>query len=313
VTAAADARVRARVFTSLRCPYCRDAVRHGVESLSSLSCSACGATYPVIDGVPIMIDERQSGFRQRDALRPSRGSGLGRFLPEPSLNVAAGRNFERLARLAAEDARPAQVLVIGGRVEGKGFSRLASAPWIDLVETDVALGPRTQIACDAHFLPFADGSFDAVVLQAVLEHVLRPWDCVEEVHRVLRPAGYVYAETPFMQQVHASLDFTRFTLAGHRALWFRFDEIDAGIAVGPGSALAWAWEHFLGSIPGTPRGRRVARAVGRVSAFWFKYLDLVLARRPGAADAASCTYFLGRRREEGRSNRSMLPGRKGLS
>ncbi len=84
-----------------------------------------------------------------------------------------------------------------------------------------------------------DESFDGVICQAVLEHVLDPYRCVEEIHRVLRPNGLVYAETPFMQQVHGGThDFTRFTHLGHRRLFRKFAEVDSGVVCGPGMALA---------------------------------------------------------------------------
>ena len=70
---------------------------------------------------------------------------------------------------------------------------------------------------------------DAVICQAVLEHVLEPASAVSEIHRVLRRDGLVYAETPFMQQVHErAYDFSRFTQSGHRWLFRRFSEISAG-------------------------------------------------------------------------------------
>jgi len=57
--------------------------------------------------------------------------------------------------------------------------------------------------------------FDAVWIQAVLEHVLDPVRVVAEIHRVLRPGGLVYSEIPFMQEVHeGAYDFTRFRLSG---------------------------------------------------------------------------------------------------
>ena len=46
------------------------------------------------------------------------------------------------------------------------------------------LGPATTVA-EARFL--ADAGVDAVIAQAVLEHVLDPHRCVEEIHRVLKP------------------------------------------------------------------------------------------------------------------------------
>ena len=91
------------------------------------------------------------------------------------------------------------------------------------------------VICDAHDLPFKEKSFDAIICQAVLEHVADPYRCVEEMFRVLKPKKFIYVETPFMQQVHmAPYDFTRFTYLGHRRLFRRFKEIDSGIACGPG-------------------------------------------------------------------------------
>ena len=131
-------------------------------------------------------------------------------------------------------------------------------PDITFVETDVYFGGRVNVVADGHDLPFIDGMFDAVICQAVLEHVLDPYRCVDEIHRVLKPAGLVYAETPFMQQVHGGpYDFTRFSLLGHRRLFRNFEQELAGTACGPGMALAWAVWYFLRSLSaprgGTPR------------------------------------------------------------
>jgi len=41
-------------------------------------------------------------------------------------------------------------------------------------------------------LPYDDASFDAVLSMGVLEHVQRPEDSLDELHRVLRPGGRLY-------------------------------------------------------------------------------------------------------------------------
>jgi SAM-dependent methyltransferase len=49
-------------------------------------------------------------------------------------------------------------------------------------------------------LPFADSSFDAVVLKDLLEHVPDPVFTVTEARRVLRPGGLLFASSPDAQR-----------------------------------------------------------------------------------------------------------------
>lgn len=45
-------------------------------------------------------------------------------------------------------------------------------------------------------LPFQNDSFDVVVLNNVCEHLKRPAVIFQEIHRVLKPGGYVFFKTP---------------------------------------------------------------------------------------------------------------------
>ncbi|MEW6428527.1 MAG: methyltransferase domain-containing protein [Thermodesulfobacteriota bacterium] len=49
---------------------------------------------------------------------------------------------------------------------------------------------------DREKLPFADDSFDAVVLVHVIEHLRNPFLVRDEIARVLKPGGRFYVETP---------------------------------------------------------------------------------------------------------------------
>jgi SAM-dependent methyltransferase len=291
--------------------------------------------YPIVDGVPVLIAEDRSLFDielaaeppGREAGRPGVGARVRRAghallelllsaLPTRSRNVAAADNYRTLARLLRERSSPGTrplLLVVGGRIVGAGTEEILDRPDIDVVETDVALGPRTQLVCDAHDLPFAGGSFDAVVVQAVVGSVLDPDRVAAEIHRVLREDGLVYSEAPFIQQVtEGALDFHRFTHLGHRRLWRYFDEISSGAQCGPGMALLWSLQHFAQAFVG---GRRLTRAlVGRIvllGAFWLKYFDDFLVRLPGGIDGASGTFFLGRRRETALPDREIVRGFRG--
>lgn len=64
---------------------------------------------------------------------------------------------------------------------------------LDRAEGMVALGPRDfpLLVGDATNLPFADGSFDAVVMAFVLFHLPRPATGLTEARRVLGPGGRI--------------------------------------------------------------------------------------------------------------------------
>ena len=190
---------------------------------------------------------------------------------------------------------------------GQGMEPLVNNSKIELVESDVSFGTRTGIICDAHDIPFEDGSFDGVIVQAVLEHVVDPYRCCEEIHRVLNAQGLVYSETPFMQQVHGGrYDFTRFTYLGHRRLFRKFEEIDSGAICGPGSALAWSYMYFLLSFTTSKILRMIIKFFARLTSFYLKYFDYYLINQPAALDAASGYYFMGRKAERVLSDSDLI-------
>ncbi len=49
---------------------------------------------------------------------------------------------------------------------------------------------------DQSFLDFADASFDFVWCRHCLEHSIFPYFTLSEIHRVLKPQGYLYIELP---------------------------------------------------------------------------------------------------------------------
>lgn len=298
-----------------RCPVCGSALALADASVVCVN-ESCGTSFPIVDGAPILLNESNSVFSIDDIRDSGQAAELPlsalqravrRRLPSPTRNSVAARNYERFGRLLLEMRSSPRVLVVGGSTIGHGMEAILSTSTIEVVETDIAFGQRTQLVCDAHDLPFIDKSFDGVIIQAVLEHVVDPFRCVDEIHRVLKDDGLVYAETPFMQQVHLGpYDFTRFTHLGHRRLFRRFDEVDSGLVAGPGTVLSWSYEHFLLSFVRGRAPRGLVKAFSRLTGFWLKYLDTFVNGRPGALDAASGYYFMGRKSDHALPDRELI-------
>lgn len=304
----------------IACPKCYSSLELHVETCSCTN-EECHAQFPLKEGVPILVRGDNSVFDTESFMRkqetffrsvPKWREWISSHIPDVSLNVNAERNAHQLLSLLKQREGKARLLVVGGGVVGAGLGEVLEDPNIEVVETDVSWGPQTQLICDAHDLPFQDEVFDAVVVQAVLEHVVDPVRCVNEIYRVMKSDGVVYADTPFIQQVHGrQYDFTRFTRLGHRRLFRHFEEIDSGISCGPGVALAWSLRYFLLSFFSSERMRGIVSFGSRISFFWLKYFDYYLARKKQALDAASAFFFLGKKSPLILSDRELLSDYQG--
>jgi SAM-dependent methyltransferase len=292
------------VSSSLICPRCGSALighRGGFRCSSPPCTNGSGEEFPRIERWPVLVDfdssildysQLASAPRARTAAHRwalDRLPAVLRSLWKPP-NRVADRNARLLLSLLGE--RSPLALVIGGGTIGNGLDALYEGR-ARILAFDIYASPSTQFIADAHRIPLASGSVDAVVVPAVLEHVLDPARVVAEIHRVLRPGGLVYAETPFLQPVHAGpYDFTRFTSSGHRYLFRSFDEIAAGPVAGPGTQMLWSVDHLVRALFRSELAGKLARALF----FWLRWLDRLVPRE-FAMDDAAAYYFLGRRAE----------------
>ncbi|HET6942715.1 MAG TPA: class I SAM-dependent methyltransferase [Sphingomicrobium sp.] len=184
-------------------------------------------------------------------------------------------------------------MIIGGGSLSEGVRTLRDDADFHVVSFDIYASDQTDFVADAHAIPLKDGMVDGVWIQAVLEHVLTPRVVAEEIARVLRPGGLVYAETPFLQPVHEkAYDFTRFTESGHRWLFREFEMIDSGVVSGPGTTLFLHLRYFAGAVF---RNRRLG-TLAALPFFWLRFFDRIIPRTH-SSDMASGLYFLGRKSE----------------
>jgi len=146
-----------------------------------------------------------------------------------------------------------------------------------------------HVVADLSQLPFADGSIDGLISQAVLEHVPDPTAHVAEMLRVLRPGGRVLCFFPFMQAFHASPhDYSRRTIPGLKHLFGDFIDVETRVAGGPTSGLVWTLQEWL-AMAGSFGSERLYRML--VPVMWtlspLKYLDKFLIKHPAAHVIAS--------------------------
>jgi len=104
-----------------------------------------------------------------------------------------------------------QQAIAGARV-------LHLAPELHLEVLIDALGPARYVRGDLHptraghlridaeQLPFADGDFDLIICNHVLEHVASPQRALSEFHRCLVPAGVLIAQTPYSSRLKTTFE-----------------------------------------------------------------------------------------------------------
>ena len=170
----------------LCCPRCRSRLSLDRDPIvcANAQCLYAREGFPHVAGQPVLVDFERSIFdrgnysdgRGSVMQRDDTGNGLAvrlRRLLTGTNPVTPVKSREMVARLTAQHPAPT-LLVIGGGAIGSGAEALYAAPNIRTVGTDVYASPNTQVVADGHFLPFRDGVFDGVWIQAVLEHVLDP-------------------------------------------------------------------------------------------------------------------------------------------
>ena len=193
----------------LACPPCRAALSStGAGSASAgeggLHCAGCGATFPVIEGIPRLND----GATQRDprvaaeweAQRKSHAIYTDHQL---IVNRLEERVLPRLIDWLGDVPGPILDLGCGVGFFGRAWARRGKTG-VPLVGMDLQInllgeassGYIGRVEGDVHHLPMRDASYGAVVFANALHHVSDPVRALSEVRRILRPGGVVVAHDP---------------------------------------------------------------------------------------------------------------------
>lgn len=246
--------------------------------------------YPLHGGVPIVLKDA-AGIKaladanpamEREYYHPGLYQKLREFLYKDSCSRHYRGTFdEYIRRRGAGDL----VLQVGG-------GPLRNADHI----TNLNIGPypNVDIVGDAHDLPYHDACVDAIVHEAVLEHLRDPIGAVREMRRVLKPGAPVLSAIPFMQAYHGYPDhYQNYTISGHRHLYESngFKVLRAGVPNGPITALTalnarFAREYF------PPVLNILCCRLIQAAGFCLLPLDRLLERRDNAHILASTTFVL---------------------
>lgn len=166
-----------------------------------------------------------------------------------------------------------------------------------LVNLNIGPFPNVEVVADAHQLPYADNSVDAIFCEAVLEHLNNPLKAVQEMNRVLRPGGEAFVATPFLQAYHGyPHHYQNFTLTGHQYLFQSngFEISESGVCVGPIYTMFNLTSKFMRYLLPTVLSLPLL-AVWNLFSLVVRPLDLLLNEHPNAHKLASETYLVARK------------------
>ncbi len=187
----------------LACPQCAsDRVEIGAEHVR---CRKCGASYERILGTPMFLVPGVPAISRLD--EPHFTHPYGEDAQDMIRRYASGVILDYGAGHTHPDHLHPNVLL----------HEVVQYNTIDVV----SFTPR---------LPYRDNSFDAIISQAVFEHVPRPWEVTAELHRVLKPGGEIHIDTAFMQPYHSDpFHFFNMTIPGLREIFRPFREVRTGV------------------------------------------------------------------------------------
>lgn len=274
----------------LACPICRGklSARDG-----GLYCAQCTKEYSVMNGTPRFVPvaptldkERSDDLVYRVKLFFKRYPRVFFFLYN-LIALFTGKSAKEFASTLPGNARIVSI--------GSGVKVVDER----VINIDIAPGENVDIVASVYELPFEDGSIDAVISESLLEHLEYPDRAVAEIYRVLKSGGQIYILTPFMLGFHSSPhDFYRWTIPGLELLFVKFTKQDAGIAIGPSSALTALlreWCAMLLSF-GSKQLYQLWTMFFMIVFIPLNLLDLLLARFSYASNIALAYYFIARKK-----------------
>ncbi|HEV8130108.1 MAG TPA: methyltransferase domain-containing protein [Acidobacteriota bacterium] len=126
------------------------------------------------------------------------------------------------------------------------YKSLFSEERFRYVAADTALAGGVSVLAEGASLPFANGAFDLVLSNQVLEHVRQPEAVCTELKRVLSDRGYLLLSCPFVWEIHNfPADYWRFSEQALRLLFAEMDLVYLEPSTSSVECLAQAFNLFI--------------------------------------------------------------------
>lgn len=150
--------------------------------------------------------------------------------------------------------------------------------------------PGVDLAADAEHLPFADGVFQRIECDAVLEHVEHPEAILAEMARTLRPDGYLHVVVPFAHPFHEyPRDYRRFSIDALLLMNPGLVPVKSGWRTGPSATILVFTLEYAKLFAPKPL-RAVVHGILGWLLFPLRYLDLLLFRRASVRQIGNHCY-----------------------
>lgn len=260
----------ASLYDVLACPQCKVKPERDQDQLH---CPRCAETYPIIDGVPVMVA----------------GGKLPVVRHEHELVTARGY-FPWIHRVVLQSLLDDQVVV----ELGSGNQALDDPA---IIRVDVERSPYVDVIADAHALPFLSGSVGFVFSLAVVEHLRNPFLAAMQMYDVLRDGGYLYHECNFVFAYHGfPHHYFNASVQGMQQVFSSFRELRTGVAPYqmPSQALTMVLATYLRDFQSSTSddGARFAQLLASVLSEELIDFDRGFTEE-SAANTAAGTYFFG--------------------
>jgi len=200
--------------------------------------------------------------------------------------LATGKSYKKIL-----DIIPREEIVLN---LGSGPTRLSDR----FINIDFHPYKNVDLISDVHHLPIKSSSVSGTISIAMLEHVRNPQFVVDEIHRILKPGGYVYSIVPFIFGYHSAPDdYYRWTREGIKELFSSFQAIEIGVYSGPTSSMLIILQEWLAMFFSF-RSRLLYQLLYiffMILLAPFKIIDFYLHGHPEAHKTAATLYIIGKK------------------